>query len=61
MGTATVRKLESDEIAAEREAILEALRMTEDQLRERAESYLLTEEESVLWRRLEALTWLAGE
>jgi hypothetical protein len=61
MGTATVRRLEPSEIAAEREAILARVRMTEEQLRDRAEGYLLTEDESAAWRQLEALVWLSGE
>lgn len=61
MGTATVRRLNDAEVAAERRNILRGLGVTEEQLRERADGYLLTEDEAAAWRRLEALAWLSGE
>jgi hypothetical protein len=61
MGTASVRRLDRSDVAAERDAILGGLNMTEDQLRDRADGYLLTEDEAAAWRRLEALAWLLGE
>mgnify|MGYP000993660293 FL=1 len=61
MGSATVRRLRRSEVAAERQAILSQLSTTEEQLRARADGYLLTDEEAAAWRRLEALAWLMGD
>ena len=51
MGSATVRRLRRSEVAAERQAILSQLSTTEEQLRARADGYLLTDEEAAAWRR----------
>ena len=61
MGSATVRRLRRSEVAAERQAILSQLSTTEEQLRARADGYLLTDEEAAAWRRLEALALLMGD
>lgn len=61
MGTATARRLDHSDVAAERDAILDGLGMSEAELHDRANNYLLTEDEAAAWRRLEALAWLSGE
>jgi regulator of protease activity HflC (stomatin/prohibitin superfamily) len=61
MGTATARRLDREALASERQAILDGLGRTEQEMRVRANGYLLTEDEAAAWRRLEALAWLAGE
>lgn len=61
MGSATVRERSREEVAAERALLLERVRLSESELRSRAEAYLLTEEELGIWNRLKVLDWLASD
>ncbi|WP_157073261.1 hypothetical protein [Kribbia dieselivorans] len=61
MGTATIEKMSREDALRQRDALLEQSGATLDELRERAEDYLLTAEEATLLRRIEGLTWLLGE
>ncbi len=61
MGTATVETLSREAASRQREELLHDLNMTLDELRDRADSYLLTADQTVTWRRIEDLTWLLGE
>lgn len=61
MGTATVETLTREEASRLRDELLATLAMSLDDLRDRAEAYLLTAEQTAVWRRIEDLTWLMGE
>lgn len=61
MGTATVNLVDEQQIQSERAQLLGEVGMTFEQLRDRAASYLLTEDEVRVWRRVEALTWLEDD
>ncbi len=61
MGTATVETLTREEASRLRDELLKTLAMPLEELRERADSYLLTADQTAVWRRIEDLTWLLGE
>lgn len=61
MGTATVETLTREEALRQKSDLLRSLGMTIEELRDRAEDYLLTVEQTARWRRVEELTWLLAE
>lgn len=61
MGTPTIEHLSRDQARTERDALLVNMGMTLDEVSERADAYLLTEDQVVQWWRIKGLTWLLDE
>ncbi|MDO5512887.1 hypothetical protein [Corynebacterium sp.] len=60
MSTPMYEKVSQQEALAQIESILDALQLSESELDELGEQYLLTEREYGLWRRVVELRWLSG-
>ncbi|HCA87094.1 MAG TPA: hypothetical protein DEQ61_17415 [Streptomyces sp.] len=56
----TVVEQTPEELRAWRARLLAEVRMTEDELAERAENYQLTAEESAVWNTLQGIEYLSG-
>ena len=50
-----------DDLRRERESLVDSLRLAEDELRTRAEDFLLSAEETRVLRRLDQIDYLLGE